>query len=134
VTFFENAGLLSGIPVVVYSDNKSRERKMKSLAVILSLAISAVALSSAFTPAAASRMNGKCCLSSDGGRSYRARVAINRRILPYTCSAYAASCIRVAHRRGDGNGLCRAAKAQCLRSGVHAGPYSGRQIAGLEKR
>lgn len=107
---------------------------MKSLAVILSLAISAVALSSAFTPAAANRMNGKCCQSSDGGRSYRARVSINRGFVPYTCTAYAASCIRVAHRRGDGSGLCRAAEAQCLRTGVHDGPYSGKQIAGLERR
>jgi hypothetical protein len=107
---------------------------MKSLAVILSLAISAVALSSAFTPAAANRMNGKCCLSSDGGRSYRARVAINRGNVPHTCGAYAASCIRFARRRGDGSGLCRAAEAQCVRTGVHAGPYSGKQIAGLEKR
>jgi hypothetical protein len=107
---------------------------MKSFAVILSFAISAVALSSAFTPAAATRMNGKCCQSSDGGRTYRARVAINRANIPPTCSGYAASCIRVAHRRGDGSGLCRAAEAQCLRTGVHAGPYSGKQIAGLEKR
>ena len=107
---------------------------MKSLAVMLSLAISAVALSSAFTPAAASRMDGKCCLSSDGGRSYRARVAINLGNIPPTCSAYAASCIRFARGRGEGSGLCRAAETQCLRTGVHAGPYSGRQIAGLEKR
>jgi hypothetical protein len=107
---------------------------MKSLAVVLSLAISAIALSSAFTPAEASRMNGKCCRTSDGGRSHRAMVAINRASIPQTCSAYAASCIRVAHRRGDGIGLCRAAEAQCLRTGVHEGPYSGRQIAGLEKR
>jgi hypothetical protein len=107
---------------------------MRTLAVVLSLAISAFALSSAFTPAAASKMNGKCCQSSDGGRSYRARVAMYRGPVPYTCSAYAASCIRVAHRKGDGSGLCRAAEAQCLRTGVHEGPYSGKQIAGLEKR
>jgi hypothetical protein len=107
---------------------------MRTLAVMLSLAISAVALSSALTPAAATRMNGKCCQSSDGGRSHRAWVAYNRGLVPYTCSGYAASCMRVAFRRGDGSGLCRAAEAQCLRTGVHEGPYSGRQIAGLEKR
>ena len=106
---------------------------MKSLAV-LSLAISAVALSSAFTPAAASRMNGKCCMSSDGGRSYRARVAINRGNVPPTCSAYAASCVRFARNLGDGSQLCRAAEAQCLRTGVHVGPYSGKQYAGMQKR
>jgi hypothetical protein len=32
------------------------------------------------------------------------------------------------------NTRSRAAKTQCLRSGVHAGPYSHKQIAGLEKR
>jgi hypothetical protein len=107
---------------------------MRTLAVVLSLAISAVALSSAFTPAAANRMNGKCCQSSDGGRSHRARVALNRGVVPYTCSAYAASCVRFAYSLGDGSRLCQAAKAQCLMTGVHAGPYSGKQIAGLEKR
>jgi len=107
---------------------------MRTIAVIMSLAISGIALSAAFTPAAASKMNGKCCQSSDGGRSYRARVAINRAAIPNTCSAYAASCIRVAARRGDGPGLCQAARAQCLQTGVHAGPYSGVQVAGMEKR
>jgi hypothetical protein len=107
---------------------------MKTLAVVLSLAISAVALSAAFTPAAATRMNGNCCQWSDGGRSHKAWVSLNRGAAPYTCSAYAAGCLRVAHNRGDGSRLCQAAKAQCLMTGVHAGPYSGRQIAGLEKR
>jgi hypothetical protein len=113
---------------------QSRERNMKTRAVVLSLAISAVALSSAFTPAAASRMNGKCCLSSDGGRSHKAQTALNRGAVPYTCSGYAAWCVRVAHRLGDGSRLCQAARAQCLMTGVHSGPYSGRQIAGLEKQ
>jgi hypothetical protein len=107
---------------------------MKTIAVIVSLAISGIALSSAFTPASATKMNGRCCQSSDGGRSYRARVAIHRATVPQTCSTYAASCMRVAARRGDGPGLCQAAKAQCLQTGVHAGPYSGMQLAGLEKR
>jgi hypothetical protein len=42
--------------------------------------------------------------------------------------------MRVAVRRGDGSRLCQAAKAQCLLTGVHAGPYSGKQIAGLQKQ
>ena len=37
--------------------------------------------------AAASKMNGKCCASSDGGRSYRYKVAIARAAVPHTCSA-----------------------------------------------
>jgi len=41
---------------------------MKKFATILLLAISSFALSSEFTPASATKMNGKCCQSSDGGR------------------------------------------------------------------
>ena len=43
---------------------------MKPTAVILSLAISGIALSSDFTPASAYKMDGHYG-SSDGGRSYR---------------------------------------------------------------
>ena len=107
---------------------------MKTIAVIMSLAITSVALSFDATPASATRMNGKCCTSSDGGRSYRARVAIRRNAIPHTCSAYAASCMRVAVRQGDAAQLCQAAKLQCLQTGVHVGPYSHMQVAGMEKR
>ena len=107
---------------------------MRTIAVIMSLAISSVALSFDVTPASATKMNGKCCTSSDGGRSYRARVALFRRSIPHTCSAYAATCMRDSRRREDGVEMCQAAKAQCLRTGVHVGPYSGRQFAGMEKR
>jgi hypothetical protein len=107
---------------------------MRIVAVIMSLAISGIALSSDFTPASATKMNGKCCQSSDGGRSYRARLALTRRAIPHTCSAYAASCIRDSRDKADGIQLCQAARAQCLRTGVHVGPYSGRQYAGMEKR
>jgi hypothetical protein len=107
---------------------------MKTFAIVLSLAVAGVVLSSNFTAASATRMNGKCCQSSDGGRSYKARVALRRLAIPHTCSAYAASCMRVAARKGDGARLCQAAKTQCLQTGVHVGPYSHMQIAGMEKR
>jgi hypothetical protein len=107
---------------------------MKALAVILSLAISGIALSSDVTPASANKMNGKCCQSSDGGRSYRAKVRLARRAIPHTCSAYAALCIRDSRSRADAIPLCHGAKVQCLRTGVHVGPYSGRQFAGMAKR
>jgi hypothetical protein len=107
---------------------------MRTLAVILSLAISGIALSSDVTPASASKMNGKCCQSSDGGRSYRARVALARRAVPHTCSAYAALCVRDSRSRADAVPQCYAARAQCLSTGVHVGPYSGRQFAGMERR
>ena len=106
---------------------------MKPLAIILSLAISAIALSSEFTTASASKMNGKCCASSDGGRSFRYRLAMRRAAIPHTCSAYAASCIRDSSARADRFQMCLAAKAQCMRTGVHVGPYSGRQFAGMQK-
>ena len=110
---------------------------MKSSAVVLLLAVSAMALPSGVVPAFASRMNGKCCMTSDGGRSYRYRMAIKRAAIraaiPHTCSAYAASCIRDSAAREDRVQMCQAAKAQCMQTGVHVGPYSGRHFAGMQK-
>jgi hypothetical protein len=51
---------------------------MKKRTAILLLAISGFALSAEFTPASANRMDGKCCRSSDGGRSNRYHAAMNR--------------------------------------------------------
>ena len=79
---------------------------MKPLAVILSLAISGIALSSEFTAASATKMDGKCCASSDGGRSYRYRMAMRRAAIPHTCSAYAESCIRDSSTRADRFQMC----------------------------
>jgi hypothetical protein len=107
---------------------------MRTIAVVVSLAISTIALSSAATPSFASRMNGKCCLTSDGGRSNLYKYHMSRRAIPHTCSAYAASCIRDSRARADAIQLCQAARAQCLRTGVHVGPYSGRHYAGMQKR
>ena len=56
-----------------------RRSAMKSFAIVLSLAISTIVLPSGLTTASASKMNGKCCQSSDGGRSYRYRMAMQRR-------------------------------------------------------
>ena len=106
---------------------------MKPLAVILSIAISGIALPSAFTPASANKMNGKCCASSDGGRSYRYRMAMRRAAIPHTCSAYAASCFRWSSERAYSFQACLAAKAQCMRTGVYVGPYSGWEYAGMQK-
>ena len=106
---------------------------MKSFAIVLSLAISTLVLPSGLTTASASKMNGKCCQSSDGGRSYRYRMAMQRAAIPHTCSAYAASCMRNSSARPDRSQMCGAAKSQCLQSGVYVGPYSGRQFAGMQK-
>jgi hypothetical protein len=106
---------------------------MKRFAIVLSLAIFTIVLPSGLTTASASKMNGKCCQSSDGGRSYRYRMAMLRRAIPHTCSAYAASCIRNSSARPDRSQMCGAAKSQCLESGVYVGPYSGRQFAGMQK-
>ena len=107
---------------------------MKSIAVVLSLAILGFALSAALTPASATRMNGKCCMSSDGGRSHRYQLVMTRRAIPHTCSAYAASCIRVSSERADRIPMCMSARAVCLQTGVHVGPYSGIQFADLARR
>ena len=106
---------------------------MKSLAVVLSLAVSAMVLPSVLTTASASKMNGKCCQSSDGGRSYRYRMATQRMAMPHTCTAYAASCLRNSSARPDRSQMCSDAKSQCLQSGVYVGPYSGRHFAGMQK-
>jgi hypothetical protein len=106
---------------------------MKSFAIVLSLAIFTLVLPSGLTTASASKMNGKCCQSSDGGRSYRYRMDMQRAAIPHTCSAYAASCIRNSSARPDRSQMCGAAKSQCLQSGVYVGPYSGRQFAGMQK-
>ena len=106
---------------------------MKLLAVTLSLAIFSVTLASDFTPASATKMDGRCCTSSDGGRSYRYRMAMRLTAVPRTCSAYAALCLRVSRAREDSFPMCQAAKAQCMQTGVHVGPYSGRQFAGLQR-
>jgi hypothetical protein len=105
---------------------------MKSSAIVLLLAVSAMALPSGVAPAFASRMDGKCCMSSDGGRSYRYRTALKRAAIPRTCSAYAASCIRNSEQ-SDRVQMCQAAKAQCMQTGVHVGPYSGRHFAGMQR-
>ena len=106
---------------------------MKSFAIVLTLAISTLVLPSGLTTASASKMNGKCCQSSDGGRSYRYRMAMKRAAIPHTCTAYAASCLRNSSARPDRSQMCGAAKSLCLQSGVYVGPYSGRQFAGMQK-
>jgi hypothetical protein len=106
---------------------------MKSLAVVVSLVVSSIVLPSGFTTASASKMNGKCCQSSDGGRSYRYRMAMQRAAIPHTCSAYAASCIRNSTAQPDRAQMCSVAKSECLQSGVYVGPYSGRHFAGMQK-
>lgn len=106
---------------------------MKSSAIVLLLAIFAIAVPSGVTPASATKMDGKCCQSSDGGRSYRYRMAIKRAAIPRTCSAYSASCLRDSTARADRVEMCQAAKAQCMQTGVHVGPYSGRHFGGMKR-
>ena len=106
---------------------------MKVLTAVLSITLSVAVLPLVVTPASANRMNGKCCMSSDGGRSYRYQMALRLAAIPHTCSAYAASCVRNSSARDDRFQMCSAAKAQCLQTGVYVGPYSMRQFAGMQK-
>jgi hypothetical protein len=59
---------------------------------------------------------------------------VSRIGIPHTCSGYAASCIRESRARPDGLQMCVAAKAQCLMTGVHVGPFSGYQYAGMQRK
>ena len=107
---------------------------MKPLSIALSIILAAVAVSSDLAPASATKMNGKCCQSSDGGRSARYRYYSRLNALPRTCSAYAASCLRVAAKREEDGLACYMAKNECMQTGVHVGPFSGVHYAGLERR
>jgi hypothetical protein len=60
-------------------------------------------------------------------------MAVMRAAIPHTCSAYAASCMRDSINRPDAVQMCQEAKTQCLQTGVHVGPYSGRQYAGMQR-
>src|SRR6201986_4382953 len=106
---------------------------MKSLALILSVVLSGVVLSADVAPAFATKMDGKCCVSSDGGRSYRYRMTTSRQQVAHTCSAYAASCVRISVAQPDRHPMCHAAQLQCLQTGTYIGPYSGRLFSGMEK-
>src|SRR6201994_4552025 len=107
---------------------------MKPLSIARWIVLAAVAVSSDIAPVSANRMNGKCCMSSDGGSSARYRYYSRLNALPRTCSAYAASCLRVAGRRQEDGLACYMAKNECLQTGVHVGPFSGVRYAGLERR
>jgi hypothetical protein len=107
---------------------------MKSSAIVLLLAVAAVALSSDVTPAFATKMDGKCCQSSDSGRSWRYRKAMQwRGGIPRTCSAYAATCFHYATEFAYGFEMCQAAKAQCMRTGAYTGPYSGWHFTRMQR-
>lgn len=60
---------------------------MKARTAILLLALFGVALSAEFTTASATRMDGKCCRSSDGGRSNRYHAVMRRAAIPYRHSS-----------------------------------------------
>jgi hypothetical protein len=117
-----------------YEICNEKEEAMKPLSIALSIVLGAVAVSSDVAPVSASRMNGKCCMSSDGGRSARYRYYTRLNAIPRTCSAYAASCLRVASRREEDGLACYMARNECMQTGVHVGPFSGIHYAGLERR
>ncbi|WP_407176918.1 hypothetical protein [Bradyrhizobium sp. STM 3562] len=106
---------------------------MKPLAIIVSIALSGALCSVDIATAFATKMDGKCCQSSDGGRSYRYRMSVLRAQIPHTCTAYAASCIRFSSARPDRVPMCTAAKAQCMQTGTYVGPYSGRWFTEMQK-
>ena len=106
---------------------------MKKLAMIVVLAISGFALSSEFTPASASKMNGKCLpvirwralQSTPDGDAQGGNAPYLQRL----CGGVHAP----SHPRGQSIPHVRAAQAQCLQTGVYIGPYSGWQFTGMQK-
>jgi hypothetical protein len=58
----------------------------RTFALILSVALSGAILAADIAAAYATKMDGKCCVSSDGGRSYRYRMAVLRAQIPHTCT------------------------------------------------
>jgi hypothetical protein len=109
---------------------------MTSLRVILSVAISAILLLADASPAPASTLDGKCCRWADHGNSYRYRAAVMKAQTPRTCSGYGSLCLWYSDQHGYGaygTNICHAAKAQCLRTGIYVGPFSGRRSREMPK-
>jgi len=103
---------------------------MKSLRVILSVAIPAVLLLADASAVSANTFDGKCCRWAGRGLWYRYRAAEMRAHTPRTCSGYGSLCLWYSSELGYGaygTNACHAAKAQCLRTGVYVGPFSGRR-------
>jgi len=112
--------------------SKLRRSAMKPLAVILSLAILGIALSSGFSPASASKMDGKCCASSDGGRSYRYRMAVWR-AAPPTHAPAAHMRTRAFSGPASGRTVCRRVRQRkhnvCGRESMWALTAAGSSLA-----
>jgi hypothetical protein len=109
---------------------------MKLLRVILSIAIPAIILLADAAIASASIRDGTCCRWAGRGTSYRYQEAVMRAHTPHSCSGYAASCAWYSNEHGYGaygTNICHAAGAQCLRTGVYVGPFSGRHFAGMPR-
>jgi hypothetical protein len=104
--------------------------------VILSVAIPAILLPADASTAPASTLDGKCCRWADHGNSYRYRAAVMKALTPRTCSGYGSLCLWYSDEHGYGaygTNICHAAKAQCLRTGVYVGPFSGRRSREMAK-
>jgi hypothetical protein len=107
---------------------------MKPLGAILLVAI--IILLADATAASANTFDGKCCRWAGRGLSYRYQAAVQRAHTPRTCNGYAAFCAWYSHEHGYGaygTNICHTAKAQCLRTGVYVGPFSGRRFAEMPR-
>jgi hypothetical protein len=89
-----------------------REIKMKSIAIVLALAVSGIAVSAGFVPASASKMD-----SNTGN------------MVPKACSAYAQFC---QGRFPASAAACVSAGARCKQTGVFTNP-AGKSFSGLAK-
>jgi hypothetical protein len=92
---------------------------MRIASIVVTLAIAGAALCSNLAPALASKMDGRCCQWSDGGRSFRYRIATMRTEFPTMLRVHAVSCINQSWNSMD-------AMRMCLGSRARVAPVSGR--------
>jgi hypothetical protein len=99
---------------------------MRIAAIIaVTLAVASAAFCSALAPAHASKMDGRCCQWSDGGRSFRYRFATMRTEYPYALRAHAVSCINRSWNRMETMRMCLGGRGRAV-------PLSGRQPIATE--
>ena len=79
---------------------------MKTTALAVTLAVVATAICASLMPAYATKMNGRCCQWSDGGRSFRYRFATMRTEFPTTPRKHAVSCINQSWNSMDAMRMC----------------------------
>jgi len=86
-----------------FHDASSRRGfSIRSAAIFMTLAFATTALCTNLEPAFATKMDGRCCQWSDGGRSFRYRFATMRTEFPDVVRAHTVSCVNRSWNSMDG--------------------------------